>query len=73
MRQLYLGLVILFAAVIIIFAVQNFQAVDVSFFRLRFHMPLSILTVGIYLLGALTGGGLLALLRHAWDRSELSK
>jgi lipopolysaccharide assembly protein A len=73
MRYFYLILVIVFAAVITIFAVQNFQAVDVSFLRLRFHVPLSILTVGIYVLGALTGGGVLAFLRHAWDRSELSK
>jgi uncharacterized integral membrane protein len=65
MRWIYLIVVILFAAATVIFAVQNLQTVTVSFLRLSLQTPLAVLIVVIYVLGTLTGGSLLALLRRS--------
>jgi putative membrane protein len=65
MRWVHLTVVILFAAVTVIFAVQNLQIVTVSFLRLSVQTPLAVLIVVIYVLGTLTGGSLLALLRRS--------
>jgi putative membrane protein len=65
MRWVYLAVVVLFAAAILIFAAQNFQIVTVSLLRISADTPLAFLIAIIYLLGALTGGSLLALLRRS--------
>ena len=70
MRWLYLAVIILFVAAIVIFAIQNLQGVEVSFLRMSFRTPLAFLIVIVYVLGALTGGSLLALLRRSFERSK---
>ncbi len=60
-----MAVVVVFAAAIVIFAAQNFQLVKVSFLTISFETRLALLVVLIYILGALTGGSLLALLRHS--------
>jgi uncharacterized integral membrane protein len=67
MRWVHLAVIVLFAAVTAVFAVQNLQSVTVSFFRVSAQMPLAFLVAIIYLLGALTGGSLFALLRRAFE------
>jgi len=67
MRWLHLAVIVLFAAVTAIFAVQNLQTVTVSFFRIGAQTPLAFLVAIVYLLGALTGGSLFALLRRAFE------
>ena len=71
MRWVHLSVIILFAAITIIFAVQNFQVVTVSFLRFSVQTPLALLVVVIYLVGTLTGGSLLALLRQSIERARL--
>lgn len=70
MRWFHLTVVILFAAVVIVFAAQNFQLVTVSFLRISAQTPLAFLIAVIYLLGAATGGSLLALLRRSIERAR---
>jgi uncharacterized integral membrane protein len=65
MRWFHLTVVILFAAATIVFAAQNFQFVTVSFLRISAQTPVAFLFAVIYLLGAATGGSLLALLRRS--------
>jgi uncharacterized integral membrane protein len=65
MRWVYLTVIVVFAAATMIFAAQNLQVVTVSFLRLSVQTPLAVLIVVIYVLGALTGGSLLALLRRS--------
>ena len=65
MRWFHLTVVILFAAATILFAAQNFQLVTVSFLRISAQTPVAFLVAVIYLLGAATGGSLLALLRRS--------
>ena len=59
MRWIYLAVIILFAAATIIFAVQNFEIVTMSFLGINARVPLALLVAVAYLLGAATGGSLL--------------
>jgi uncharacterized integral membrane protein len=65
MRWLYLAVICVFAAAVIIFAFQNLQLVTMSFLGFSARIPLALLAAGIYLLGAVSGGSLLALLRQS--------
>jgi putative membrane protein len=68
MRWFYLTVIILLASATITFAAQNFQSVTVSFFLMSAQTPLAFAVV--YLLGAATGGTLLALLRRSIEGSR---
>jgi putative membrane protein len=70
MRWFHLAVIILFAAVTFIFAVQNFQTVTVSFLGFSARVPLAFLIALTYLLGAVTGGSLLALLRRSMEGAK---
>ena len=72
MRWIYLAVIILFAAATIIFALQNFEIVTVSFLGINARVPLALLVAVVYLLGAATGGGLFALLRRSYEESRRS-
>jgi uncharacterized integral membrane protein len=65
MRWFYLAVIILFAAATLIFAAQNFQSATVAFLGLSARAPLALVIVVVYLLGAVTGGSLLALLSRS--------
>jgi uncharacterized integral membrane protein len=70
MRWIYLAVIALFVLAIVVFAVQNLEIVTVSFLRFEIRSPLALLTVVAYLLGAVTGGSLLALLRRSYHGSR---
>jgi lipopolysaccharide assembly protein A len=72
MRWFYLALIVLVAAATIIFALQNFEIVTVSFLGWNLRVPLALLVVVVYLLGAATGGSLFALLRRSYEGSRRS-
>lgn len=67
MRWLHLTVIVLFAAAILIFAVQNLQVVTTSFLGVSISTPLAVLVALSYLLGTVTGGALLALLRRSYQ------
>ncbi len=54
MRWIYLAVIILFAAATIIFALQNFEIVTMSFLGFNASVPLALLVAVAYLLGAAT-------------------
>ena len=72
MRWIYLAVIILFAAATIIFAMQNFEIVTMSFLSFNALVPLALLVAVAYLLGAATGSGLFALLRRSYEGSRRS-
>jgi len=72
MRWFHLAVIVLLATITLVFVVQNFQVVTVSFLRISAQTPLAFLIALIYLLGALTGGSLLALLRRSIAGAKLS-
>lgn len=72
MRWIYLAIVIVFAVATLLFAVQNLETATVSFLGFNVRAPLALLTLVVYLLGAATGGSLLALLRRSFEGSKRS-
>ena len=70
MRWFHYAVIVLFAAVMLIFAVQNFQSVTMTFLSFSVRMPLALLAIIIYLLGMATGGSLWTLLRRSLERSR---
>jgi lipopolysaccharide assembly protein A len=70
MRWIYLGVIILFAAATIMFALQNFEIITMSVFGFDARVPLAVLVAVAYLLGAATGGSLFALLRRSYEGSR---
>jgi uncharacterized integral membrane protein len=70
MRWIYLGIIILFAAATVIFALQNFEIVTMSLLGFDARVPLALVVSIAYLLGAATGGSLLALLRRSYEGSR---
>jgi putative membrane protein len=70
MRWVYLIIVVVFVAAIVIFAAQNLGMVTMSFLGFSARAPLALLTAIVYVLGAVTGGSLLALLRKSVQGSR---
>jgi lipopolysaccharide assembly protein A len=64
-RWLYLAIVVVFVAALIIFVFQNTGSVSVSFLTWAIDSPLALLVFVVYVLGAVTGGSLYALLRRS--------
>jgi putative membrane protein len=70
MRWVYLTMIIVLAAITIIFAAQNFQTVTMSLLNFSIRMPLALLIAIIYFLGAITGGSLFAFIRRSVEGSR---
>ena len=65
MRWLYLAIVVVFVAALIVFVFQNTESVSVSFLTGAISLPLALVVFVVYVLGAMTGGSLYALLRRS--------
>jgi lipopolysaccharide assembly protein A len=72
MRWLYLIVIIAFVAAIVIFAAQNLEVVNMSFLGFNLRAPLALTGAILYVLGAITGGSLFALLRKSIRESKLT-
>ncbi len=72
MRWVYLAVVIVFVAAILIFLFQNTQSVGVTFLSFGMAAPIAVVVLVAYVLGALTGGSLYALLRRSIQGSRAS-
>ena len=72
MRYLYIALVVVFAALVLVFMVQNFQTATVSLFSVSITVPIYLLVIAVYVLGMATGGFALALLRSLIGRARRS-
>jgi uncharacterized integral membrane protein len=63
MKYVYVALIVVIAGIVLLFKVQNLTSVTVSLFGASLTLPVSILVLLVYVLGMLTGGMVLALLR----------
>ncbi len=63
MRYVHISLIVVVTAIVLLFKIQNFEAVTVSFFGASITMPTSVLIIGVYILGMVSGSALLGLLR----------
>jgi len=70
MRWVYIAIVVVFVAAILLFVVQNREAVTMAFLGFSVRAPLAILAAVVYFLGAVTGGSLYALLRKSVQASR---
>lgn len=70
MRWVYLAIIVVLALVTLIFALQNFEIVVMSFLGVAIRAPLAILVVVVYVVGAVTGGSVFALLRRLYRGSR---
>ncbi len=62
-RAVFIALAVAITALVILFKIQNLDAVTVSLFSIRVTMPTSLLVFLVYVLGMATGGLVLSLLR----------
>lgn len=60
------------AGIVILFKFQNLESVTVSLLGASLTLPVSVLVLLIYLLGMVTGGSVLALMR-AWVRGAVRR
>ena len=72
MRYVYIALVVLVTAAVLLFKFQNLSSVTVSVLSLSVTLPVSLMFIGVYVLGMVTGGALVSLLR-GWVRSAMPK
>ena len=69
-RWVYLTVIMLLAAATLLFVLQNRDVVTISFLGFSVRAPLAILTAVVYVIGAVTGGSLFALLRRSYKGSQ---
>jgi uncharacterized integral membrane protein len=72
MRWVHLTIIAVFVAILLIFVLQNHGLVTVSFLGFGARAPLAVLIAAFYVLGAVTGGSLFALLRRSYKGSQRS-
>ena len=70
MRFFYLVLLVLFAGITALFALQNLQTITVSFLNWSVTLPIAAVVIGAYALGMASGGSVLAFLRWTLRRSK---
>jgi uncharacterized integral membrane protein len=63
MRYVYIALVVLVTAAVVLFKIQNLDTVTVSFLTMSLTMPVSVTIILVYVLGMVSGGALLSVLR----------
>jgi lipopolysaccharide assembly protein A len=72
MRWLHLAVVVIFAAAVLVFIVQNLELVTMSFLGFSARTPLAVSTALAYVLGMATGSSLWALLKRSFQGSKLA-
>jgi lipopolysaccharide assembly protein A len=65
LRYVYLAMIVLVTVVVAGFTAQNMGPITVAWLSWSITLPLSVLTIVVYVLGMLTGGALLSAVR-AW-------
>ena len=62
-RYVYIALIVILAGIVVLFKFQNLETATVSLFSMSVTLPVSVRVLAIYVLGRLTGGLVLGLLR----------
>ena len=63
MRVILLSTLIVFTGAIVIFCIQNFNPVEVSFFGISITAPVALIVLGTFLFGMVSGGAILSFFR----------
>lgn len=70
MRYLYIAIVVVIAAIVILFNIQNVESVSVSLFSVSVTMPTWLMVYLVYIAGMLTGGVMWDFLRKSIHRAS---
>jgi uncharacterized integral membrane protein len=70
-RVVCIGLIVVFTAIVLLFKIQNLETATVTLFSASVTLPVSVLVVGVYVLGMLSGSFLVSVLR-SWIRGARS-
>lgn len=73
MRFLYIAIVVVIAAIVILFNIQNVDSVNVSLFSVSVSMPTWLMVYLVYIAGMLTGGVVWDFLRKSIHRASQPK
>ena len=73
MRHIKGALSIIVLAAIAVFAIQNLEAIDVSFLSWSVKVPKFLVIIGNYVLGMITGAWLFDFLKHLLKSSASGK
>jgi len=65
MHWVYSAIVALLIALLVLLALQNLETVTVAFLGFSVRAPLAVVIIGVYVLGMLTGSGLVWLIRRS--------
>jgi putative membrane protein len=65
-----MSLVVVVTAVVLLFKIQNFEAVTISLLGASVTLPTSVLIIGVYALGMVSGSALLGVLR-GWVKGAM--
>jgi len=63
MKLVYIALIVLVTVALLLFKFQNLDTVTLTFLSWTTSLPMAVLAIVIYVMGMVTGGALLALLR----------
>lgn len=70
MRFLYIAIIVVIAAIVILFNIQNVDSVNVSLFNVSITMPTWLMVYLVYIAGMLTGGLVWDFLRKSIHRAS---
>jgi len=70
LRYIYIGLIVAFTALVLLFKIQNLETVTVSLFSASMTLFVSTLVMLLYVLGMLNGGSRFALMRGLIRRAR---
>jgi uncharacterized integral membrane protein len=73
MRTLYSVFLFLLIGVTVLFALQNLQTITVLFLSWSVTLPIAVVIIGVYVLGMVSGGSVLAFLRWTLQHSKKNK
>jgi uncharacterized integral membrane protein len=73
MRFLYIAIVVVIAAIVILFNIQNVESVNVSLFSVSVSMPTWLMVYLVYIAGMLTGGVVWDFLRKSVHHASQPK
>lgn len=73
MRIIHAATLLLLAAAVVVFCVQNLETVSVRFLGWGVGLPFPILVVLVYVLGMITGGSLLSFVRRSLRKATQSQ
>lgn len=62
-RYVHIAVIILLTAAVLLFKFQNLDTVTVSFLNMSATLPVSVLIIVVYVLGMISGGAVLSLIR----------